>query len=112
MSEELVANFTLSEGEQFDALFTIDTQLEVQGKGVIDVTTTDGVALVTSKTYVYEQGIASDTWVIKHDLNKHPSVYAVDSAGKMQIPDEIIYDSENQVTVEWVGAFAGKAYLN
>ena len=111
MSEELVANFTLSEGEQFDALFTIDTQLEVKGEGVIDVNTSNGVAVVTSTTYVYEQGIASDTWVIEHNLNKRPSVTVVDTAGTV-FTASVVYNSENVCTVSINGATKGKAYLN
>ena len=64
------------------------------------------------KNFVFEQAIASATWVIEHDLNKYPSVSVVDSAGTMQIPDEIKYDSENQITITFISAFAGKAILN
>ncbi len=63
-------------------------------------------------TYVYEQEMASDTWTITHNLNKQPSVTVVDSAGSMQIPDEISYDNANQITITFLGSFAGKAFLN
>lgn len=69
-------------------------------------------ALNRADTFVYEQGVASDTWVIVHNLGKYPSVTAVDSAGNVQIPDEVQYDSENQITVQFIGSFAGKAFLN
>jgi hypothetical protein len=64
------------------------------------------------KTFVFEQGIASDTWVIEHNLNKHPSVTVVDSSGYVRIPNDIKYDNENQVTVYLISAFTGKAFLN
>jgi len=66
----------------------------------------------TDKTFVFEQGIATDTWTINHDLEKYPSVMVVDSAGNTQIPDEIEYISQSQIIVKFVSAFAGTAYLN
>lgn len=63
-------------------------------------------------TFVHEQAIASQVWTIQHDLNKQPSIIVVDSTDKVQIPNEIIYNNENVVTVEFLGSFAGKAYLN
>ena len=63
-------------------------------------------------TFTFEQEIATDTWVINHNLGRNPNVVAVDSAGSVQIPDDVHYDSENQITVKFVNAFAGKAFLN
>ena len=62
-------------------------------------------------TYVFEQGIASATWVVTHNLNKFPSVVVVDSAGT-QFLTQIHYDSLNQLTVSMNGATTGKVYLN
>ena len=62
--------------------------------------------------YVHEQGIASDTWIINHNLEKEPSVVVVDTAGEEQIPDRKVYNSKNQVTLYFLSEFAGKAYLN
>lgn len=66
---------------------------------------------VTDDTFVYEQGIASDVWVITHNLNKYPSITLVDSAGTVFKAKEE-YNSANQVTVYLNGATTGKAYLN
>ena len=63
-------------------------------------------------TYIFEQEIASDTWVIEHNLGKFPSCTVVDSAGVAQMPDDIKYNSENKMTVYFISAFAGKALLN
>lgn len=119
---ELVANFTLnnesfdaqfdvSEVTNFDTLFQIDTQMSVSGEGVINVTSTDGVFVVTSQTYIHEQGIASDTWEINHNLNKYPSVSLVDSAG-VQFQGRVEYIDKNSCIVTMNGATKGKAYLN
>lgn len=66
---------------------------------------------VTNVTYTYEQGVASDTWVIEHNLNKFPSVAVIDSAGNM-IECSVFYASANSCTLSMNGAFKGKAYLN
>lgn len=71
----------------------------------------DGTYDITTETFEFDQGEASDTWVIEHNLNKYPSVVTVDSAGR-QFQAEVIYDSENQVTVYLNGSTKGKAYLN
>ena len=67
---------------------------------------------ISDKTFVFEQAIASDTWVIEHTLNKHASFFAVDSSGNVQIPDEIKYVSDNEIVVTFLAPFAGKGYLN
>lgn len=62
-------------------------------------------------TYTHTQASASSTWVITHNLDCKPSVTIVDSGGNVQI-GEILYDSNNQVTVQFAVAFGGYAYLN
>ena len=102
-----------------------------RGNGIVSITKTSTVGLVDTYTilyndgttstfqitngangYTFEQGIASSTWVIEHSMGKRPSVTIVDSAGNMQVPNEITYDSDTQITVTFLSAFAGKAYLN
>lgn len=110
-NEALNAEFELSESANFDILFQIDAQMSVAGEGVIDVTTTDGVYVVTSKTYIHEQGVSSDTWQIQHNLNKYPSVSLVDTAGTL-FQGRVEYIDENNCIVYMNGATKGKAYLN
>lgn len=105
------AEFSIEESQAIDTIFQINTQMTVEGRGVIDVTPTDGVFVVTSTTYVHEQGIASDTWEIEHNLNKYPSVTLVDSAGT-QFQGRVEYTDENNCIVYMNGATKGKAYLN
>jgi hypothetical protein len=62
-------------------------------------------------TYVHEQGEASDTWDITHNLNKYPSVTLVDTAGT-QFQGRVEYIDVNNCTVYMNGATKGKAYLN
>lgn len=81
----------------------------------------EGVTLTGNKTfadlglkiaYVHDQsGSASDVWTIVHNLGFYPNVSVVDSAGTSVI-GEVKYDSTNQLTVTFNGAFKGKAYLS
>ena len=66
---------------------------------------------VSDKTFVFEQAIASNTWVIKHNLHKYPSVSLVDSAGT-QFEAAVEYIDKNNVVVRMNGATTGKAFFN
>jgi hypothetical protein len=62
-------------------------------------------------TYVFTQIVPNTTWSITHNLNKFPSVTIVDSAGTVVIGD-VTHINNDQLTVTFNSAFAGKAYLN
>lgn len=94
----------------------VDENNEVQvlvTEDVVSVVTvgTQGPAGPAQTTYTHNQASASATWVITHNLGRHPSVVVIDSAGSAIISD-VQYDSEYQVTVRFSAAFSGKAYLN
>jgi len=61
--------------------------------------------------YVHDQGSASATWVVTHNLAKYCSVTVVDTANTVVI-GEIEYNSVNQATIKFRSSFAGKAYFN
>jgi len=61
--------------------------------------------------YVHEQMVSSATWVITHNMNKFPSVQVVNNFNEIVIGD-ITFDTVNQITLTFSGAFSGKAYLN
>ena len=108
---ELESEFDV-ERQSFDALFEINATPEIRGSELIGVNGQQ-IITITSKTFTFEQGIASDTWIIQHNLgDKKPSVTIVDSSGKVQLPNEIEYTDESTITVSFLGAFAGKAFLN
>lgn len=67
---------------------------------------------IATATYIFEQGIASDTWIVEHNLDKRPSITVVDTSGNTQMPDEISYNSDNKIILKFVSSFAGWAYLN
>jgi hypothetical protein len=84
---------------------------DIIGNPLIGVVNSDGVVYLTPKTYVHEQGVASDTWEITHNLNKFPTVVLVDSAGTT-FGAAVTYNSSNKCTIQMNGATTGKAYLN
>lgn len=63
------------------------------------------------QTYIHEQGIASDEWIIQHNLGKFPSVTVVDSGNNVIVPD-VQYINKNKCIVRMNGASKGRAYLN
>lgn len=64
-----------------------------------------------SHDYIHDQGIASTTWTITHNLNRRPSITIVDSAGTV-VQGKRFYVNENIVIVTFNSPFTGKAYLN
>ena len=86
-----------------------------QGLGIVaipsDKIITDALGYSPHKPFIYTQSEASDTWIIEHNMNRYPSVTVVDSAGTMVFGD-VIYNSENKVTIKFMADFSGKAYLN
>lgn len=90
----------------------IDGKVEsVSGTGVISTTRTGNDIEIKSTTYIHEQAEASSEWHIQHNLNKHPSVTVVDSAGN-QVFCGVEYNDTNNLTLSMNGAFKGFAYLN
>lgn len=80
----------------------------------------NGVTLIGDKssadlgidqTFVYQQNVASDEWVIEHNLGRFPTVTVVDSAGTVVV-GEVRYIDSNTIRVKFIGAFSGNAYLN
>ena len=72
---------------------------------------TEKAVAEATATYIFEQAVASSTWVVTHNLGKFPSVVVQDSAGT-QFLAPVFYNSANQLTISMNGATTGKAYLN
>jgi len=87
-------------------------------QGVVAQVTITGVApsqtinfVLPTGSYVHTQSAPSATWSVTHNLGYFPSVSVVDSGGTVVIGD-VIYVSENEVSIEFSSAFGGKAYLS
>lgn len=116
---EVVSAVYKQNGNNYELMTNIDMESTEDNVTIISQAAFSGYALLVNsaektedKSYVYEQEVPSDTWVITHNLDKNPSFVVVDSSGNVQMPDEVTYNSENQITIKFIGAFAGKAFLN
>jgi hypothetical protein len=85
------------------------TVVTEKGNSVTVTGVIGGVSL--DANFVYVQSSPSATWVINHNLNKYCSVTVVDSADNT-VYGEVLYNSLNQVTLTFSGAFSGEAFFN
>ncbi len=98
---------------EYDANFELNRNtIQFDGDVCKNHLQADLIITTNDKYFTFEQAIASNPWYIVHNLNKFPSVFAVDTAGKVQIPDEITYINKNEIEIKFLAEFAGKAYLN
>ena len=78
---------------------------------ITPVTTTlpvsGGVTLID---FIFTQSIASTTWVINHNLNRHPSVTIMDASNTIIFGD-ITNTSLNQIILNFSIPVSGSAYL-
>ena len=85
------------------------TVVTEKGNSVTVTGVIGGVSL--DANFVYVQSSPSATWVVNHNLNKYCSVTVVDSADNT-VYGEVLYNSLNQVTLTFSGAFSGEAFFN
>lgn len=64
-----------------------------------------------SVAYNHQQGVSSNTWTIRHNLNFYPNVTVVNSAGTI-VEGEITYTNKNSLVLNFQSAFSGNAYLS
>lgn len=64
------------------------------------------------KTFNFTQGSPSAVWVIQHNLEKFPSATVVDTGDTSVLGGQIEYIDNNNLTITFGAAFAGKAFLN
>jgi len=92
---------------------SVNVDLSSSSTGYAKTLTTDGNNIYwTDATFVHTQSSASTSWVVTHNLNRHPSVTLLLSASEDIVIGDVTYDSSNQLTVTLSGANTGKAYLN
>ena len=63
------------------------------------------------KHYTHTQFNPSSIWEVNHNLNKYPSVTAVNSNNVVYFGN-VTYTDANNLTIEFSGGFSGKAYIN
>ena len=62
-------------------------------------------------TFIFTQAVAATVWNVSHNLVKFPSITVIDTANTV-VNGEYTYIDNNNVTLKFSAAFAGKAYLN
>jgi hypothetical protein len=67
--------------------------------------------LPAGASYIHNQSTSAATWTISHNLGFFPSVSVVDNGGNMVIGD-VLYITENQVSISFSASFGGKAYFS
>jgi hypothetical protein len=115
---DLVNNITISSGSPYVFKVT-PLNLGLGLTGSTDFTGTsvdinldlDYIQAQTRENYVHDQQVASNTWVVVHNLNKYASINIVDTSNDI-IMGEVRYNSLNQLTINFTAAISGKAYLN
>lgn len=109
--------YTDEEKRYWDSKVDKDWGMENAGKFLI--VGNDGIVTISELTditasdkyFCFEQSVASDEWIILHNLHKYPSVTVVDSAGTI-ITGEVTYLDATMLKINFRAPFAGKAYLN
>lgn len=102
--ESLNANLDILDNALKTAQDTADTALAVANSG-------GGGGTGVDKSYVHSQGVATATWIVDHNLGKHPSVTVVDSAGTTVV-GSVVHNSSNRLTISFNAAFSGTAFCN
>jgi hypothetical protein len=62
-------------------------------------------------SFIYDQSVASDTWIINHGMGFYPAVTVVDSA-EDEVEGDLKYIDANTVQLNFNGGFAGRAFLS
>lgn len=101
----------VTQGQNTVIVSQVENTISVSAPGPQGPVGPQGPSGSSFATYTHTQTSAATTWTIVHNLGCRPSVTIVDSGGNVQI-GEILYDSNNQVTVTFAAAFGGYAYLN
>lgn len=83
----------------------------INGVTLLGNLTSESLGIITDKNFVFNQNVASNEWIINHNLNKFPSVSVVDSGNNIVI-GEVIYIDENNLQIVFSSPFSGSAYLN
>lgn len=89
-----------------------DLNLMKVGDGTSTWTELDYIQVDTTQvSYTHTQGVASDTWVIAHNLGYNPNIQIFDS-GENLVEGSVTHTDANNITVTFSIAISGVAYLS
>ena len=84
---------------------------KINGHTVIGKKTPADYGIKEDAYFVFTQQTPSDLWFVQHNLGKKPAITVSDSAGTIVI-GSYRYLDDNNVILQFEGAFSGKAYFN
>lgn len=84
---------------------------KINGYTVIGKKTPADYGIKEDAYFVFTQQTPSDLWFVQHNLGKKPAITVSDSAGTIVI-GSYRYLDDNNVILQFEGAFSGKAYFN
>lgn len=61
--------------------------------------------------FVHTQMSPSASWKVVHNLGKKPAVAVIDTANSL-VQGDVVYDSNDILTITFSGGFSGEAHLN
>lgn len=88
-----------------------DATLDIRGSDLIGVSQQEQTVTITSKTFVFEQGIPAKDWVVIHNLGKRPSITTTYTNGQ-QFEAYREYPDDNTVIIRNDNICSGYVYLN
>lgn len=92
-------------------LDTDDIDINVENQNIEFDAGTQTRIISEDKNYLHIQSVASDEWIIHHNLDKYPSVTVLDSANN-EVVGEVTHIDRNNLIIKFAGGFSGKATLN
>ena len=76
------------------------------------VPATISVASGSSYRHIHTQTVASDTWIVYHNLGSKPGGVSVVSNADEVVYGDVVYVSDDQLTVRFTSPFTGKVYIS
>lgn len=84
---------------------------KINGVELMGNKTAQELGIEEDKNFIFTQYVASNLWIVEHNLNKRPSVTVVDT-GENVIIGDIKYLDNNSLQIIFTYPFSGYAYLN
>lgn len=91
----------------------VDTNVTLGETYVVDLISNDDsiLSFEIPQSYRHIQTVNSATWTITHNLGFRPSVTVIDLDGDV-VNGDILYNTNNQLTITFSSTTKGEAYLN
>lgn len=68
------------------------------------------ISATFNESYIHEQTIPANQWIVNHNLNRYPKVTVVNDIN-VEVIGDLVYTNTNQVIISFSNPFYGKAYF-